>query len=899
MYIRNLGISITSVAKRVSVGLTALGLSVAAFAETAATTSKDAESELTEVVVTGTLIRGAAPVGTNMIAVGPEKAQTQGATTANELLATIPQIANLFNNVPTARLNVAPNQIQVVRPNLRNLSPETGSSGSTLVLFDGHRIAGVGVTQSAVDPDIIPVGAIERVEVVTDGGSATYGADAVGGVINFITRKRFDGAKVDARYGFADGYHTYDANLTAGKDWGSGSFYASYMYQKNTALFGRDRGFIRQVDFNTPALTPIGRQCSPGNVTVGATNYALPNLTTPGINACDSTDDTSFVPEAKRNSVLASLHQEFTSALTLDARAFYGERTTSSFSPLRGDATVTSANAFYQPAAVNPTATQQVHFTFAPVLGTESAPSGTHFQEWGVNGELGAKLTDNWRLTTLLNFSRSDSTYFIVGLNQPLLAAAGSASNPQAAVNFYNPAATPNLAVIQAIANSEIGGEGKDSMSNARTILEGSLFPLPGGEVRMAAGLEYLKDKFEQRIAPPNAVRGAYNSVAFIPYDRNVKSAFAELNVPIVGDSNRMGGIYALTLAASGRYDRFSDFGSTNNYKFGLTYKPVDWLALRGNYSTSFNAPGAVDQLGSLRNSISFFPFNAFIRPGETPAPGVNGTVAVQGSQPNLIPQTAKTFSYGFDVDPTAGLHGSVNYYHVAFKNLLGIPTPNSGIFTNFPGLVDTSVNGLSAAQLRAFEALAPNGASVIEPLITANVPVYETVRFLVGNYGETVVSGMDFALNYRHATGFGSIDGGVSGNYTLSRKSKNGAGSPFVDVLVTDTSKLQLQATLGTDVGHLRAQATLNHNSGYDIVRSASIPQDHVSSYDTVNLFFKYNLQGDAMWLKDLALTLNVNNAFDKDPPLYKGIGVGLGTGFANGFTLGRLVMVGVSKTF
>jgi iron complex outermembrane receptor protein len=154
-------------------------------------------------VVTGTLIRGAGPVGSYEITAGPETIEAQGAVTANDLLSTIPQVSNLFNTVPGSLLNIAPNQIQVVTPNLRNLTPQTGSSSSTLVLIDGHRIAGVGVTQSAVDPDVIPTGAIERVEIVVDGGSATYGTDAVGGVVNFITRKRYDGLQVDAHYGDA------------------------------------------------------------------------------------------------------------------------------------------------------------------------------------------------------------------------------------------------------------------------------------------------------------------------------------------------------------------------------------------------------------------------------------------------------------------------------------------------------------------------------------------------------------------------------------------------------------------------------------------------------------------------------------------------------------------------
>ena len=149
--------------------------SVATFAllpSVAAAQSQD-ENEVddSEIVVTGTLLRGAPPVGSNAITVGAEKIQSTGATTVNELLATVPQVTNLFNNVPTARLGVASNQIQVVRPNLRNLAGETSSSASTLVLFDGQRVVQSNVT-GQVDIGTMPTALVQRIDVVTAGASA-------------------------------------------------------------------------------------------------------------------------------------------------------------------------------------------------------------------------------------------------------------------------------------------------------------------------------------------------------------------------------------------------------------------------------------------------------------------------------------------------------------------------------------------------------------------------------------------------------------------------------------------------------------------------------------------------------------------------------------------------------
>lgn len=886
------------------VALSALVLASSAFAQateqapSSTTTAQPTKEDEKEIVVTGTLIRGKPPVGSGIITVGQEKAQSQGATTSNELLATIPQVTNLFVTVPNSRLGVAANQIQVVRPNLRNLSPETGSSSSTLVLFDGHRLAGVGVTQSTVDPDILPQAAIERVEVVTDGGSATYGADAVGGVINFITRSRYDGLKADARYGFADNYHQFDVNLIGGKDWGSGSLFAAYSYQRNDAIFGRDRKFVRSLDWNTGI--PTGRQCNPGNVTLAGVNYALPGLVKNAINACDPTDDATAFPKSKRQSALVGLHQKMGDRITLDVRGFWGKRSADSTGPLRGNATVTKNNFYYRPIAANPVGNQSVAFTFAPILGNESAPSGSGFTEWGTNAEIKADLFGDWEVRGLLNYSQSKSNYFIVGLNQTLLSAAGNGSTPATAVNFYDPAATSNLDLIRAIANSEIAGKTRDRLFQGRLIADGTLFALPGGDVRLAFGYEYLRDSFRQRIAPPNAVRGAVDSVPWSPYKRDVHSVFGELQVPIFGEGNRTGGLYSLVLSGSVRYDHFSDFGGTTNPKIGVTYNPVKWWALRGNYSTSFNAPGAVDQLGSQRNSISFFPLNAFVRPGDVPT--VVGTIAVQGAQPNLLPQTAKTWSVGTDIDPpfVPGLHGSISYYNVRFSNLITIPTPNAGIFTNFPDNVISNPSGVTVAQMQAFESLAANGPSVIEPLIAAGIRPYELVKFLVGNYGDLKVRGLDFDVAYRHRTRFGGVDAEVSGNYQLSRKSKVGPGAPVNDDLAFNTPKLTLQATAGVDIGGFRAQMTLNHVSGYAVQRSAVLPQDRVEPFDIINLFFRYNVPSESRLLKNLSLTLNINNVLDTDPPVFKNNSVGLGNGYPQAeFTLGRLIMFGVSKKF
>lgn len=898
-----------------------------------------------EIVVTGTLLRGAPPVGSNAITVGAEKIQSTGATTVNELLATVPQVTNLFNNVPTARLGVASNQIQVVRPNLRNLAGETTSSASTLVLFDGHRIASVGVSQNAIDADIIPPIAIERVEVVTDGGSATYGSDAVGGVINFITRKRFDGVKVTANYGFADDYYQVTAGALVGKDWGTGSIFAAYNYQHNDALFGRDRDFVRDVDFLSTSLTPRGRSCSPGNVQIGTNVFALPALASTTPNVCDPSDDSTSVPRSTRHGGLVGLHQDLASWLTVDLRAFYGERKSESLGPWRGSTTVTGGSSavntrqfYYTPVGgQNATSNQTVLFSFAPLLGKNSLVSGSQFKELGSNAEFLAKLTDNWQLRTLFNYSESKSEFHIPGFNQTLLNQFSRSTAAATAINFYNPAPL-DLPLIQQLIDTENAGQSKQSLFDVRAIIDGSLFSLPGGDIKIAAGYEYMHDSFQQRIAPADRPIGAIDTVAYTPYSRSINSVFGEVQVPIVSADNRTGFLHTLTLAGSVRYDDFSDFGSTTNPKIGVNFKPNSWLGFRGNYSTSFNAPSPNDQLGSLRNSATRFPFNAFVRPGDTPT--ATGVIALQGSNPGLIPQTAKTYSFGIDLDPpfVQGLRISANYYNVEFKNLISTPTPNSGIFANFPNNVIANPAGVSLAQITSFlnasgapqapTLLATVTAACANPAACANV--YELVDFRQGNYGDVKVKGLDFTANYRATTSFGGFDAAVSGNYQLGRKTTTGVGAPVVNQLEATnvvlpnglrlvnnaSSRLQLSASIGADVGDFRAQATFNHTGGYPVVRcdptttpvcnpsstgiatASGLSQNRVGAFNTVNLFFKYEVPSESALLRDLEFSLNINNVFDQDPPLFTSIGNSQ-PGYANGFTLGRLIQFGITKKF
>ena len=306
-----------------------------AVAETASgsdASSTSAKDAAVEIVVTGTLVRGVAPAGTDVIGVSKDAVEQTGASTMSQLLQTIPQLGS-FNNLqyPQGGFNTQTTN----RPNLRNLPGFTTSgSAATLVLIDGHRVVGMGVSSTSPDADIIPPSLIERVEIVADGGSAIYGSDAVAGVINYITKKKFDGLQVDAHYGFGDDYHTLDASVTAGHSWDSGSAYIAYTYSEHDALYGRDRDFVK----TSPSLSagipfPITSiECSPGNVQSLLTNtiYALPFSSGMGVpntaNQCDHAKNVTIYPSEYRHSVFAGISQDISDRVKLDVRAFYTNR---------------------------------------------------------------------------------------------------------------------------------------------------------------------------------------------------------------------------------------------------------------------------------------------------------------------------------------------------------------------------------------------------------------------------------------------------------------------------------------------------------------------------------------------------------------------------------------------
>jgi iron complex outermembrane receptor protein len=206
-----------------------------------------------EVVVTGTHIQGASPASP-LIVLGRDDLVRSGRSSIGEVLQILPANFSGGKNPSVLGATGVQNQSNAgyaSSPNLRSLGPS-----STLTLVNGYRMASSGFG-GGVDISAIPVSAIERVEVITDGASAIYGSDAIGGVVNAILRKNFSGFETSLLYGDSTqgGGYEQRANQLAGANWNSGNVMLDYEYSKQDFLYSTDREFSSQAQVPT-ALVP-------------------------------------------------------------------------------------------------------------------------------------------------------------------------------------------------------------------------------------------------------------------------------------------------------------------------------------------------------------------------------------------------------------------------------------------------------------------------------------------------------------------------------------------------------------------------------------------------------------------------------------------------------------------
>src|SRR4051812_6767001 len=285
---------------------------LAAVGAQAQTRPASGAAEVEEIIVTGSSIRGAAPVGSNLIAVGQADIEKTGAQTIQQVLRSVPSVVGLgavgqgsFGSADNSGTNA---------PTIHGLG--ASASNSTLILIDGHRLPLTGINHALADPNILAPLALERVEVLAEGASAVYGSDAVAGVINFITRRNFNGIEVRAQAGYADGYNSYGANGVAGKTWDGGSVLVALGYSDRDGLLASKRGFTARNRLASGGTNLSSFFCSPASIQVGSGNIIPSPYTGAGVpnapaNAfCDTSGVIDLFPSERRYSGMVKVTQD-------------------------------------------------------------------------------------------------------------------------------------------------------------------------------------------------------------------------------------------------------------------------------------------------------------------------------------------------------------------------------------------------------------------------------------------------------------------------------------------------------------------------------------------------------------------------------------------------------------
>jgi iron complex outermembrane receptor protein len=618
--------------------------------------------------------------------------------------------------------------------NANNTNQNTGGGSQvrlrdldTLVLINGRRvavdaIAGVG-GKIFVDVNQIPPSAIERVEVLADGASAIYGSDAIGGVVNFVLKQKFDGVEVGGRYAGADkGYTERSAYFTTGTSLGDRvDIVLDGSYSNTDPLFQKDRAFTNPFIVSTTAV--------PGAVGTNLLNLNLnsPSQATPVGLAATAPSIASLIPGVYTASSAAGIGatyplSQFQTLLMEQKTGAVGGNLTARLTEngsvqAFGDFEYAHATSFTQ---------------FLPRISAVSVPAGAPF-----NPTTGAvagvqfgdatrpkqyfNTSDKFRVTGGLKgdfefashpwrweaaYTHSDDkldqrqTNVIYGPNVPLAIAGGfnaaGVATPGGAYSkvFSNFDTGSALILTPALDPFARGGRSADALANifGTEFISGEskldsvdiqvnttdLFSLPGGNVGLALGAAWRREALSAsadlngRNTGPTAQRWIGGQF-FDPFSksRTIQAAFGEVRIPITGEGWSPTGFHSFDLVGAVRFEHYSDAGDSTVPKIGFRWEPVDnQLIIRGTYSKSFTAPSLFAEYGptDTRQAGGAIIQGAF--PGQPSSP----FNAEDGNNPNLLPATANIYSTGFVVQPNAipGLRVSLQYTAINQRNIAG-----------------------------------------------------------------------------------------------------------------------------------------------------------------------------------------------------------------------------------
>ncbi|EZP83987.1 TonB-dependent receptor precursor [Novosphingobium resinovorum] len=700
----------------------------------------EAEAAAEPIIVTGSRISGA-PSPAPVVRITAEDIRNSGQADLGEVARSLPQNfgggqnPGIGSGQGTQNSNVNVNGASTF--NLRGIGPN-----ATLTLLNGNRFAYSG-TQSVIDVSAIPTAAVERVEIVADGASAIYGADAVAGVVNILLRKDYEGVTTSARLAGSTGGGNFQQqyNVLGGAKWSSGGFLATYDYFDNSAILARHRSYTAS---SNPAST--------------------------------------LYPELKRHSILLSGHQQFTAGVSLKTDLLYKRGDMRSERGLLVDRPVTARGL---------------------VVDNE-------FKTFGIAPTLQAELGGGWS-ARLTGFYGTDDTY---GVTQ----------------NYTNGVAAQSIRIFD---NRSISVEAG---------VEGPLFALPGGDVRLAAGGGWRSNRLAALIAGRDFTATRKN-----------RFAYGELLVPLASPEQGLSLAHRASITAALRWEDYTDAGSIVTPKLGFVYAPAPEFSVGVSWGRSFKMPTLNQQYsGYTPVLLPVTGYGTLFPPGST-------YLYVGGPNPEVGPERSENITLSATFQPSPRLQIVSSLFRIDYRDRVAPPFGSPlGLLTN-PLYTSLVTFNPSAALLDAVIA----GAA--DPLGNATSGPYDPAKVIAlldgrdRNIASQRYEGADLSLRYRAPVGAGR-DVTLTANATwLDSRQRLLPGLPVTDLAGTIFNPPHFRARGGATFGDDRfTLASFVSFTGGVTDRRRPIPIK-VGSMATIDLSARVKLGR----LADVSLNaLNILNA-------------------------------------
>jgi iron complex outermembrane receptor protein len=842
-------------------------------------------SDIEEIVVTGTSIKGLDAVGALPVTVlKAEDIARTGATSAQDLFRYISSASSSGSTVQAQATGFQTGSISTI--SLRGLG-----SARTLILINGRRSApygggSTGTAGNSVDISSIPLAAIERVEILQDGASAIYGSDAIAGVVNFILREDFQG--IDASvYG---GAPTRDGGGTEqqGNFFGGIGDLKTDRYNVTLGLsFDHTQSILGSTrsSFATRYSPKFGNDVTssfafPANIAVFPTTVGKPTTINPGLaNCAPSLNDANFPaqcrfdnspydsvqPDTKKGNGFLNAHYQISDTTQLYAEAAFAHVETLTQVqpvPLSFQNPLLPGNPFlayqanllatqypnYHNPAITPTAaafllpptSPYYPAAFAAANGMAGLPLNLIYRDFANGVRLEEDTSDTTRAVggwkgNLGGWDFDSSIlYSEVKVKEDLKSGFPLYSKimPVLDSGIINPfGATTDPAALAAAKATEFVGQDWTSKTSL-TSLSGSashgVVDLPGGELKAAVGAEVRRETFTYN--PSAAIQtGDITGQGGnqLPEDaaRMVESGFLEINMPIV---------HMLDADAAVRYDHYQGVGGTVNPKGSLKFQPFQWWLLRASAGSGFRAPSLTDLYAAQATSVTS---NGTRDPIKCPTFDPNNQACsfqfstVTGGNPNLKPEKSTTLTLGTVFEPVANLSLGFDTFWIYLKNAIvvgGLPVAtilqNSASATQFANLITRDANGNIIF-------ISQTNANLFKENVTGT-DVNLRYAFDIGNYGRI------------------SLLGNGTYYYKFATQNPNGSWTGQIDKGLTTVSgvisRWRHSFSLVYDIGNWDASLTQHFQKGYHDSNGAILGVNamrNVGVYDTVDGQLSYHL--------------------------------------------------------